>query len=516
MVLLLWVFAFFFADFAIRALYASGLELEPFRYFADNPHHRSKIGAPMAESRKSIHGSWSNRLAFVLAATGSAVGLGNIWKFPYIAGEHGGGAFVLVYLACIATIGIPIMMAEVMLGRRGRQSPINTMRTLATEAGAHRGWRWLGWAGVLAGFLILSYYSVIAGWALAYVFRAVAGTFSGATAEGIGSIFEQLTGDPERLLAWHTLFMVLTMIVVARGVRSGLEQAVRFMVPALFVILIMLDGYAMASGAFDQGLKFLFNPDFSKIDANGVLIAMGHAFFTLSLGMGAIMVYGSYLPERVSIARTSVTIALLDTLVALLAGMAIFPIVFVNGLEPGAGPGLIFQTLPIAFGHMTGGLLFGTLFFVLLVFAAWTSAISLIEPAVAWLVENHGLTRVHASVYAGIATWTFGLLTIFSFNHWSEFHPLWFISIFEKATLFDLLDYLTANIMLPLGGLFIALFSVWVMKRDDSLQELDMGDGPAYRLWYSLVRYVTPIAVLVVFLNVTGLVDFSGLLGLAE
>jgi len=469
----------------------------------------------MTTTRKSIHGVWSSRLAFVLAATGSAVGLGNIWKFPYIAGEHGGGAFVLVYLMCIAVIGIPIMMAEVMLGRRGRQSPINTMRSLAQEAGADPRWSWLGWAGVLAGFLILSYYSVIAGWALAYVFRAVSGAFTGATAEGIASIFERLTGDPERLMAWHTLFMIMTMIVVARGVRGGLEKAVRFLVPALFVLLLLLDGYAMASGAFDQGLQFLFNPDFSKIDANGVLIAMGHAFFTLSLGMGAIMVYGSYLPERASIARTSITIAVLDTIVALLAGMAIFPIVFVNGLEPGAGPGLIFQTLPIAFGHMTGGLVFGTLFFVLLVFAAWTSSISLIEPAVAWLVENRGMTRVNASVVAGIVTWLFGLLTVFSFNQWSEFHLLSFIPVFKTATVFDLLDYLTANIMLPLGGLCIAIFSVWVMRRDDSLQELDMGDGMAYRLWYALVRYVTPVAVIIVFLNVTGLVDFSRLLGMA-
>jgi len=470
----------------------------------------------MTERRKSIHGSWSGRLAFVLAATGSAVGLGNIWKFPYIAGENGGGAFVLVYLLCIAIIGIPIMMAEVMIGRRGRQSPINTMRALAAEAGAHPRWSWLGWAGVLAGFLILSYYSVIAGWALAYVFRAGAGTFSGATAEGISSIFEQLVGDPERLLAWHTLFMVMTMIVVARGVRSGLEQAVRFLVPALFVLLIMLDGYALASGAFDQGLEFMFTPDFSKISANGVLIAMGHAFFTLSLGMGAIMVYGSYLPERASIAKTSITIAFLDTLVAMLAGMAIFPIVFSNGLEPGAGPGLIFQTLPIAFGHMWGGTFFGAMFFVLLVFAAWTSAISLIEPAVAWLVENRNMNRVHASVVAGATTWFFGGVTVLSFNLWSEFTPLSFIPIFDGKTLFDLLDYLTANIMLPLGGLCIAVFSVWVMKRDDSLQELDMGDGPGYRLWYFLVRYVTPVAVLIVFLNVTGLVDFSHLFGMAE
>jgi len=287
-------------------------------------------------------------------------------------------------------------------------------------------------------------------------------------------------------------------------------------VPALFVLLILLDGYALASGAFDEGLAFLFTPDFSKISANGVLIAMGHAFFTLSLGMGAIMVYGSYLPERASIARTSITIAFLDTLVALMAGMAIFPIVFINGLEPGAGPGLIFQTLPIAFGHMPGGALFGTLFFVLLVFAAWTSAISLIEPAVAWLVENRGMTRIYASVYAGIATWAFGLLTVLSFNTWADFKPLYFIEIFEHYTIFDLLDYLTANIMLPLGGLFIALFSVWVMRRNDSVQELDMGDSSAYGLWYVLVRYVTPIAVLLVFLNVTGLIDLSGLSGQTE
>ena len=467
----------------------------------------------MSARRTSIHGSWSSRLAFVLAATGSAVGLGNIWKFPYIAGEHGGGAFVLVYLVCIAIIGIPIMMAEVMLGRRGRQSPINTMRTLAAEAGADPRWAWLGWAGVAGGFLILSYYSVIAGWALAYVFRAGSGMFTGVTADGVASIFNALVTDPERLLAWHTIFMVMTMIVVARGVRSGLEQAVRYMVPALFVILILLNGYALAEGSYDLGLRFLFDADFSKIDANGILIAMGHAFFTLSLGMGAIMVYGSYLPEHASIARTSITISFLDTLVALLAGMAIFPIVFANGLEPGAGPGLIFQTLPIAFGHMTGGALFGTLFFVLLVFAAWTSAISLIEPAVAWLVENRGMTRVHASVLAGIVTWVFGLLTVFSFNLWADFKPMAWLDVFRDATLFDLLDYLTANIMLPLGGLFIALFAAWVMKRDDSLEELDMGDGPAYRLWRFLVRYVTPVAVLIVFLNVTGLVDFGRLLG---
>ena len=458
----------------------------------------------MDSPRKSIHGEWSSRLAFILAATGSAVGLGNIWKFPYIAGENGGGAFVLVYLACIAVIGIPIMMAEVLIGRRGRQSPVNTMRTLASEAHASRAWVLLGWAGVLAGFLILSYYSVIAGWALAYVFRTGSGLFTGLTADGVQSIFNSLVSDPERLLVWHTIFITMTMVVVARGVRGGLEKAVKFLMPALFVLLFVLVGFAWNSGSFQQGLDFLFQPDFSKLSGNGILIAMGHAFFTLSLGMGAIMVYGSYLPAGTSIAKVSIAVSLMDTLVALLAGMAIFPIVFANGLEPGAGPGLIFQTLPIAFGHMDYGAFFGMLFFVLLVFAAWSSAISLIEPAVAWLVENKGMTRVSASVAAGFMTWLFGLMTVFSFNLWSEFKPLSGFEVFADSTLFDLLDYLTANIMLPLGGLLIAIFAAWKMSRASTIDELGMGNRFFYPLWRFLVRYITPIAVIIVFLNAVG------------
>ena len=457
-------------------------------------------GEHMAEEpRTSMHGQWSSRWIFILAATGSAVGLGNIWKFPYITGENGGGAFVLVYLVCIAVIGIPIMMAEVMIGRRGRQSPINTMRTLVKAEGCHPYWQYLGWAGVLAGFLILSYYSVIAGWALAYVFRAGSGIFHGASADDVGAVFSDLVSSPERLLAWHTLFMVMTMIVVSRGVRGGLEQAVRLLMPLLFILLIILVGYAMNSGSFLEGVEFLFAPDFSKITGAGILIAMGHAFFTLSLGMGAIMVYGSYIPEKVSIAQTSVIIAMADTVVALLAGLAIFPLVFANGLQPGSGPGLIFQTLPLSFGQMPAGSLFGVLFFVLLVFAAWSSAISLIEPAVAWLVENHGFSRVAASVWCGFATWLLGLGTVFSFNIGEE------VKIFG-LTFFDMLDFLTANIMLPLGGLFIALFAAWIMSKKSSQEELAMKVPLAYSLWRVLVRYVTPLAVVVVFLNAIGII----------
>ena len=468
--------------------------------------------------RESIHGQWSSRWAFVLAATGSAVGLGNIWKFPYITGENGGGAFVLVYLLCIAVIGVPIMMAEIMLGRRGRQSPINTMHTLAIEAGHNPHWKWLGWLGVVAGFLILSYYSVIAGWSLAYIFRTATGTFTDVTPDGVGSIFGNFLSDSESLLFWHTVFMVMTMLVVARGVSGGLEKAVKFLMPALFMILIILLGYAMNTAAFDEGLHFMFDPDFhallyntneagiERLSWNPVLIAMGHAFFTLSLGMGAIMVYGSYLPQNASIAKTTFMIAGADTAVALTAGMVIFPIVFANGLEPGSGPGLIFQTLPLAFGHMPGGIFFGTLFFMLLTFAAWTSSISLIEPAVAWLVENRSMDRMKASVIMGITCWLFGLLTVFSFNLWSDVHPLSMFETFRDSTIFDLLDYLTANIMLPLGGLLIAIFSVWIMHEDASVDELNMGTGFTYQVWHFLVRYVTPIAVIIVFLRAIGVI----------
>ncbi len=454
----------------------------------------------MSRPEQSIHGQWSSRWVFILAATGSAVGLGNIWKFPYITGENGGGAFVLIYLLCIACIGIPLMMAEVMLGRRGRQNPVNSLSSLASEEDRHPAWKYLGWTGVIAGFLILSYYSVIAGQALAYVFRSFSGVFEGVTAAGSQSIYTALTSDPERLLAWHTVFIVLTMVVVSRGVKGGLEKLIRFIMPALFVLLLVLVGYAANTGDyFSQGLHFLFNPDFSKLSDDSILTAMGHAFFTLSLGMGAIMVYGSYLPKNTSIAKASITIAIADTLVALLAGMAIFPLVFANGLETGAGPGLIFETLPIAFGHMAGGSLFGGLFFLLLVFAAWSSAISLIEPAIAWLVENKNVSRRRASVYAGFATWLLGLLTVFSFNIGKDW-------ILFGKTMFELLDYLTANIMLPLGGLAIAIFAGWLMKQSSTEEELAINKTIHYKVWQVLIRYVTPIAVIIVFLNAIGIV----------
>ncbi|MDH5392767.1 MAG: sodium-dependent transporter [Gammaproteobacteria bacterium] len=457
-----------------------------------------------SEFRLSMHGQWSGRVAFILAATGSAVGLGNIWKFPYITGDNGGGAFVLVYLFCIVLIGIPVMMAEIFLGRKGGLSPINTMGMLAREENRHGIWRGLGWMGAIAGLLILSYYSVIAGWAMAYTVRMAAGVFVGATADGVTSIFVALTSDPERLLGWHTLFMLMTMTIVSRGVQHGLEKAVRFLMPLLLIMLLILVAYATTTGAFAQGFNYLFYPDFSKLTSESVLVAMGHAFFTLSLGMGAIMAYGAYLPKNISIAKTTFMIAGADTLVALFAGLAIFPIVFANSMTPAEGPGLIFKTLPIAFGQMDYGILFGTLFFVLIVFAAWTSAISLIEPMVAWLVENKNLSRIRASAYIGVLTWFIGVGSVLSFNVWEK--ATWSIpGLFKDLTFFDTLDGLTANVLLPLGGLFIAIFVGHLMAKHKVKEE--MNSHPLlYTIWYALIRYVTPLLVIIVFLKAIKLI----------
>lgn len=451
---------------------------------------------------------WSSRLAFVLAATGSAVGLGNIWKFPYVAGESGGGAFVLIYLLCVVLIGVPLMMAEILMGRRGRQNPADSFRDLASESGA-RSWWWLvGFMGIVAGILILSFYSVIAGWALAYVPTAISGGFSGASAESIGTLFGDLVSDPKRLLFWHSVFMIITIGIVSAGVEAGLEKAVKFLMPALLGILLVLFGYSAASGYMDQALTFMFTPDFSKVTPPVVLSAVGMAFFSLSLGMGAIMMYGAYLPDNASIPKLALAVVSADTAVAILAGLAIFPIVFANGLEPGAGPGLVFETLPLAFGQMTGGAVLGTLFFVLLVVAALTSAISLLEPSVSWATRHTFLNRKAAALFAGVLVWLLGLGTVFSFNIGADFKPL------LDRTVFDLLDGLTSNIMLPLGGLLIAIFVARFMSRKVLGEELQLEDGPVFKLWHFLLRYVVRVCIILVFLNATGLLPKAlGLMG---
>ena len=443
----------------------------------------------MSDQRKSIHGTWSSRWTFILAATGSAVGLGNIWKFPYMAGDNGGGAFVLIYLACIFVIGIPIMLGEIMIGRRGRSSPANTMSFLAKEAESSQAWTLLGATGALAGLLILSFYSVAAGWAMAYVF----GGFQETSAQAVSSEFDKFLTDPVALLFWHTLFIIITVTIVARGILKGLEAWINTLMPMLFIIIILLCIYAMQTGAFLEGLVYLFKPDFTKINSDVLLAALGQAFFTLSLGMGAIMAYGAYMPADQNIGRTAITVAALDTGVALLAGIAIFPIVFANGLAPTEGPGLVFVTLPIAFANMPLGVLFGTLFFILLSIAALSSSISLIEPGVAWLVESLKTKRAYAAIGLGIFSWTLGVFSALSFNLMSEFKLF-------GMNFFDFTDFLTNQIMLPLGGIFIAVFVGWVMKKKDVLDELQIEDGIIFKSWFFVIRFVAPVMVAMVLL----------------
>jgi NSS family neurotransmitter:Na+ symporter len=438
---------------------------------------------------------WSSRWLFVLAAAGSAVGLGNIWKFPYIAGENGGGAFVLIYLVCIAAVGIPIMVSEVLLGRQGRSSPIHTMRKLAKASGRSQRWSVLGWMGVLAGFLILSYYAVIAGWAVNYVWLSGSGAFEGASAQAVGQSFDDFLASPFELIAYQTAFMMLTIWIVGRGVTQGLEAAIRWFMPLLFLLLIALLVYSFNSGGFDQGFAFMFDMKWDAVTADSWLIAMGQAFFTLSLGMGTMMAYGAYVPDDANLGTTVVTIAALDTLIAVAAGLAIFPIVFANGLEVAQGPGLTFVTLPLAFGQMPFGSIFGALFFLLLSFAAITSAISLTEPALSFLVEEYNAKRQRVAISLGVICWALGLGTVFSFNVWSD------VTFVGGLTFFDSVDYFSQNILLPLGGMLITFFAIWLLPRGMVEQQLGIENPILGWAWKVVAGIVAPLGVLAVFLS---------------
>jgi NSS family neurotransmitter:Na+ symporter len=438
-------------------------------------------------------GAWKNRWTFMLATAGSAIGLGNIWKLPYMIGVNGGSAFVLVFIAAIFFVGIPLMMTEILLGRRAQRNPLDGMAALALEAKVSTKWRWLGAMGMVTGLLILGFYSVIGGWVLSYIVEAAKGSFTHVNGTQSAANFDALLASPTTLAFWHTMFMGLTMGVVAHGVNSGLEKANNILIPALFAILLILLGYSMSVGDMQAAFHFMFSPDFTKITPVAVLSAMGHAFFSLSLGMGAVMVYGSYLQRNVSIARTTIYIALADTLLGLLVGLAIYALVFANHLEPSAGPGLIFQSLPIVFGHMPWGSLIGTLFFILVAFAAWTSAISLVEPAVAWIVENTSVKRPSAAWAIGIVIWMLGIAVLLSFNEWKDIKIIFGLNVFET------LDKLTSTILLPLGGLMMAIFAGYFMKQDHVQDELNLSNKQ-FKSWKVLNNIIAPIAIFAVFL----------------
>lgn len=442
-----------------------------------------------------VQETWSSRIVFLLAAVGAAVGLGNLWKFPYTAGVSGGAAFVIVYIIAVLFVAIPIVMAELLIGRRGRRSPPGSFQRLAKAASSSPAWRWVGILNITAVFIILSFYSVIAGWALAYVPKFATGIFHGASGDTVTAVFSELLASPGQLALWHAAFIIVTVLIVVRGLQGGIEKAVKFLMPALFVMLLALVGYAAVAGDLARALDFLFQADFSKITPQVVLGAVGQAFFSVSVAMGLLITYGSYLSRDISIPRAAVIIAGADTLVALLAGLAIFPLVFANGLDPAEGPGLIFVTLPLAFGHMPAGALFGTIFFLLFIVSALTSSIAVLEPIVAWADEHRGMRRRVAAPLIGLLAWLLGLTTVFSFNIWSDMRPLGAIEAFADKNLFDLQDFLAVNIMLPLGGLLIALFVGWAMPSPDTRDELGLTDSRTYRLWRFLVRYLCPIAV---------------------
>lgn len=434
----------------------------------------------MSNTQSQAYPVWSNRLTYILATTGAAVGLGNIWKFPYIAGENGGGAFVLMYLLCILLLGIPVMIAEVMLGRKGRANPIHAVLAQARAAGLSKAWSFIGVMGVAAGIMILMYYSVVAGWSLEYVFQSANSSYMDKAPADVAAGFGEFAKDTSRQLIWHSVFLCATATIVGLGVTRGIGNAVNILMPILFLLLLSLLVYSYQNGNFSEALSFMFSADFSKLTGESLLVAMGHAFFTLSLGMGTVMVYGSYMPENQSIPGAVVTVAFLDTIIALIAGMTIFPLVFASGLEPGSGPGLLFETLPIAFSKMWGGAFFGAGFFLLVSIAALSSSISLIEPGISWL-EKLGVKRLAATLGLTLLCWIGGTASIYS------------------SEVFDTLDHLTANIMLPLGGLLIAIFVGWRLGYTRVRKEVSGSSNIVFNLWFITLRFVAPIGVMLVF-----------------
>lgn len=436
---------------------------------------------------------WSSRFAFIMVTAGAAVGLGNIWKFPYVAGNNGGGVFVLMYLACTLLVGIPAMIAELLIGRHGRQNAVNTLTNLAKEAQHTTKWQGLGWLGCITLLMVLSFYSVVSGWSIAYLFFALKGTFTQISATQIVDLWNNLLGSPITLIVWHTVFMFLTMIVVALGVNAGIEKASKWMMPALLVILLLLVIYAAIVGDFAKALNFLFSFKLNAFTAQAMIDAMGQAFFSLATGAGAILIYGSYLSKKTNMVETVLIISVINVAVAILAGLAIFPIVFSHGLLPTSGPGLMFQVLPIAFSQIPGSQIIAISFFILLLFAAWTSSISMGEPLVALLNERWQISRRRGAFYIGVLAWIIGLLSVFSFNIWQD------VKLFSRWGVFQCLTDIPINILLPIGAFLFCIFAGWIM--DEKVVRAEFGENmpKTYHAWRFAIRYLAPIGILTVF-----------------
>ena len=451
---------------------------------------------------KKERGNFGSKLGVILASAGSAVGLGNIWRFPYETGNHGGAAFILIYLGCILLLGLPIMIAEFLIGRH---SQANTARAYQILAPGTQ-WRWVGRMGVLAGFLILGYYSVVAGWTLEYIFEAVSNSFAGKTPAEFISSFQSFSSNPWRPALWLTLFLLATHFIIVKGVEKGIEKSSKIMMPTLFIIILILVGCSVTLPGVGKGIEFLLKPDFSKVDGNVFLGAMGQAFFSLSLGMGCLCTYASYFSKNTNLTRTAFSVGIIDTFVAVLAGFIIFPAAFSVGIQPDAGPSLIFITLPNVFQQAFSGIpilayIFSVMFYVLLALAALTSTISLHEVVTAYLHEEFNFTRGKAARLVTTGCILLGILCSLSLGVTKEF------TIFGLG-MFDLFDFVTAKLMLPLGGLLISIFTGWYLDKKLVWSEITNNGNlkvPTYKLIIFILKYVAPIAISVIFINELGL-----------
>lgn len=451
----------------------------------------------MAATGCYAHANWSSRLTFILAAVGSSVGLGNFWRFPFEAGRNGGGAFVLTYLICIMFVALPLLLAEFAIGRRGKQSAVGCYQQVAMLSHRSPAWSAIGWLGMIVLFLALAYYSVIAGWIVAYIPIIATGKLVGANADEVGHLFANLQASPWTLTAGHAVFMAITTFIVARGIKGGIELAVKILMPVFFIMLLLITIASGIIGDFAAGASFLLTPDFSQITPRVILSATGQAFFSIGL-TGALMVtYGAYVTSDTNLPRAGLTIAFSDTLVAVIAGLAIFPIVFGFDLDASAGPGLLFVTLPVAFAKIgTGGLLFGLVFFLLALFAALTSSMSILEVATSWAEEKAGGHRAKVATILGLLAFFVGMLSVLGQNVWSDVHPLDSLKIFQGKGILDTFDTLLGKIMLPFIGILVAIFSGWVASKEIFSAEFNFGNPRLFSIWHFLIRFVCPPAVL--------------------
>ncbi len=430
-------------------------------------------------------GHWGSRLGFILAAAGSAVGLGNIWKFPYVAGENGGAAFLVAYVIIVFTLGVAVMLAEFVIGRAAQKNPVGAFAAL--KGGR---WVWVGYMGVVAGFVILSYYSVVAGWTIAYIVKSASGLLHAMEPKALGTIFGDFVAHPGEPLIYHFVFMALTVGVVIAGVHGGIEKSCKVLLPLLFLIMVGLAIRALTLPGAEAGLRFYLKPDFSKLTGPLLGDALAQAFFSLSLGMGSMLTYGSYLSRDLDLPRAALWVTLCDTVVALTAGLTVLPAVFAFHYDPAAGAGLVFITLPAVFAHMPAGSAFAVAFFVLLLIAALTSSVSLLEVLVAWCVDERQIGRTRAALGGGAACFVFGIPALLSFGPWKD------VTIGGK-TILDAMDFAASNVMLPIGGIAMSLFVGWaILPR--AMNEATAGGQHGFAwagLWRVMCRYVAPVAI---------------------